>query len=215
MKTLQLDDKVCKLQIWDTTGQEKFRTITRSYYRGAGVILIIYDITDTESFKEATTKSFAEVKEFAPNAVLVLVGTKKDLESKREVGTAQGEQFSLENGMHFLETSAAEEINVDSVFKLAASKCIELAEAKEEEDRAKAEEEDRAKAEEEDRAKAEEEDRAKAKKEDRAKAKKEDVWAMAEKEDVWAMAEKEDVWAMAEKEDVWAMAEKEDRDKAD
>lgn len=63
MKSVEIGEKVCKLQLWDTMGQEKFRTITMSYYRGAGVIIIIYDITDTESFRKATTESFAEVKE--------------------------------------------------------------------------------------------------------------------------------------------------------
>jgi Ras-related protein Rab-1A len=122
IKTVHVDDKVCKLQIWDTSGQEKFRTITVSYYRGAMVIFIVYDVTNTESFKKATTESFAECKKHAPDAFLFLVGTKIDLESKREVGTPQGEQFAVENEMQFMETSAAEGINVESVFKLATSK---------------------------------------------------------------------------------------------
>ena len=134
MKTVQVDDKVCKLQIWDTAGEERFRSITASYYRGTMVVFIVYDVTNTETFKIATSDSFAESKKQAPDAVLFLVGTKIDLESKREVGTAQGEQFAVENGMHFMETSAAEGINVESVFKLATSKAIEITLAKAEAD---------------------------------------------------------------------------------
>ena len=134
LKTVHVDDKVCKLQVWDTVGQEKFRTITVAYYRGAMVIFIVYDVSDTESFRKATTESFAECKEYAPDAVLFLVGSKIDLESKREVGTAQGEQFAVENGMHFMETSAKEGINVESVFELATSMCIEHILAKAEAD---------------------------------------------------------------------------------
>jgi Ras-related protein Rab-1A len=115
------DGKQVKLQIWDTAGQERFRTITSSYYRGAHGIVIVYDITDSESF--ANVKQWLhEINRYASeNVNKLLVGNKCDLESERQVSPEQGKELAESLGLTFVETSAKSNSNVDQVFhKMAA-----------------------------------------------------------------------------------------------
>jgi Ras-related protein Rab-1A len=115
------DGKQVKLQIWDTAGQERFRTITSSYYRGAHGIVIVYDITDSESF--ANVKQWLhEINRYASeNVNKLLVGNKCDLESERQVSLEQGKELAESLGLTFVETSAKSNSNVDQVFhKMAA-----------------------------------------------------------------------------------------------
>lgn len=95
-----------KLQIWDTAGQERFRTITSSYYRGANGIIVVYDVTDRESF--ANVKQWLhEIDRYASeNVHKLLVGNKIDLEKKRVVSTEEGREFAQSIGIEFIETSA-------------------------------------------------------------------------------------------------------------
>uniref|UniRef100_A0A0A9Z827 Ras-related protein Rab-1A n=1 Tax=Lygus hesperus TaxID=30085 RepID=A0A0A9Z827_LYGHE len=106
IRTIQLDDKIIKLQIWDTAGQERFRTITSSYYRGAHGIIVVYDLTEAESF--ASLKNWLEeVDRFAcPNVSKLIVGNKCDMTSKRAVDVETAESFSEAQGIPFVETSA-------------------------------------------------------------------------------------------------------------
>uniref|UniRef100_A0A0M3ICE7 Ras-related protein Rab-1A n=1 Tax=Ascaris lumbricoides TaxID=6252 RepID=A0A0M3ICE7_ASCLU len=85
IRTIELDGKTIKLQIWDTAGQERFRTITSSYYRGAHGIIVVYDITDQESFNNVK-QWLQEIDRYAcENVNKLLVGNKCDLTSKRAV----------------------------------------------------------------------------------------------------------------------------------
>ncbi|KAF8371843.1 rab-19 [Pristionchus pacificus] len=117
MKSLIVDGKRVKLQIWDTGGQERFRTITQSYYRSANGIVLCYDITCKQSY-ESLERWIDDVSKFAaPNVVKVVVGTKADLESERIVQVEDGEQLQRRHGMlTFIETSAKENTNVDKTF---------------------------------------------------------------------------------------------------
>ena len=120
MKTLPIDDKEVRLQIWDTAGQEKFNSITCNYYRKAHGIMIVFDITDLESF-EAVKKWLAEIRNYAQDDVSkILIGNKCDLESKRQVTIEDAKRFAAENSMEYLETSAAEEVNIDNAFRKMA-----------------------------------------------------------------------------------------------
>ncbi|KAI9318414.1 ras family-domain-containing protein [Dichotomocladium elegans] len=111
-----VNDQQIKLQIWDTAGQETYRTITRSYFRGAAGALLVYDITSRKSFDELPTW-LADVRQHAnPNTVIMVVGNKKDLESNREVSREEGEQFARDNDLFFMETSAKSGENVEEVF---------------------------------------------------------------------------------------------------
>ena len=105
-----------KLQIWDTAGQESFRSITRSYYRGACGALLVYDITRRETFTnlqrwldEARSNSNAEM-------VITLIGNKADLETKRVVSYTEGEEFARKNNLLFVETSAKTADKVEEAF---------------------------------------------------------------------------------------------------
>lgn len=116
-----MDGKTIKLQIWDTAGQERFRTITSSYYRGAHGIIIVYDVTDQESFNNV--KSWLqEIDRFASEHVCkLLVGNKNDLTSKKVVDTATAKEFADSLGIKFLETSAKTSENVEAAFLAMAA----------------------------------------------------------------------------------------------
>lgn len=121
IRTIELDGKIIKLQIWDTAGQERFRTITSSYYRGAHGIIIVYDVTDQESFNNV--KSWLqEIDRFASEHVCkLLVGNKNDLTSKKVVDTATAKEFADSLGIKFLETSAKTAENVEAAFTAMAA----------------------------------------------------------------------------------------------
>ena len=102
---------------WDTAGQERFRTITSSYYRGAHGIIVVYDITDRESF-ENVKQWLNEIQKYASEHVnVLLVGNKSDLEPSRQVETEEAAAFASQRGIPFLETSAKASQNVESAFE--------------------------------------------------------------------------------------------------
>lgn len=111
-----INERQVKLQIWDTAGQESFRSITRSYYRGAAGALLVYDITRRETFTHLT-KWLEEARQNAnTNMVVMLIGNKADLEHRRAVSFKEGQQFALEHGLIFMETSAKTAYNVEQAF---------------------------------------------------------------------------------------------------
>lgn len=112
------ETKKVKIQIWDTMGQERFRTITSSYYRGAQGILIVYDMTDEQSISNVKTW-LSECDRYASDQVTkVLVGNKMDLsdERKKEVENDMKNAVSSEVAFH-LETSAKTKENVEELFE--------------------------------------------------------------------------------------------------
>ena len=119
---VKLDQKVTKLQIWDTAGQESFRSITRIFYRGAHIVFLCYDITRQETFNNVQ-QWLGEIKAHASPEILVyLIGNKCDCEdSEREVDKATATAFCQENNIaKFFETSAKTGKSVEEVFSLAA-----------------------------------------------------------------------------------------------
>ena len=116
-RMISVDDQTqVKLQIWDTAGQESFRSITRSYYRGAAGALLVYDITRRDTFQHLS-RWLEEAKQHAqPNMVILLIGNKNDLEHRRAVSTEEGKAFADANGLLFLETSAKTAYNVEQAF---------------------------------------------------------------------------------------------------
>ncbi|KAB2091982.1 hypothetical protein ES319_A03G232600v1 [Gossypium barbadense] len=116
ISTVELDGKTIKLQIWDTAGQERFRTITSSYYRGAHGIIIVYDVTEMESFN-SVKQWLNEIDRYANDSVCkLLVGNKCDLVENKVVDTQRAKAFADELGIPFLETSAKDAINVEQAF---------------------------------------------------------------------------------------------------
>ncbi|KAF5405293.1 Rab GTPase [Paragonimus heterotremus] len=119
-RMINLDKKQIKLQIWDTAGQESFRSITRSYYRGAAGALLVYDVTRRDTYDHLTTWLEDARQHASPNMVITLVGNKCDLESRREVQREEGETFAQEHGLLFVETSAKTGVNVEESFVCTA-----------------------------------------------------------------------------------------------
>jgi len=115
-KIVAIGGRSVKLQIWDTAGQERFRSVTRSYYRGAAGALLVYDITNRESYN-ALGDWLADARALAsPNIVIICAGNKKDLDSDRQITFLEASQFAQENELMYLETSAKSGENVEEAF---------------------------------------------------------------------------------------------------
>jgi len=119
--TLNVDDKRVKLQLWDTAGQERFRTITSSYYRDAHGIIVVYDVTDKQSFHNVQ-HWMQEIEKYAGESVnKLLVGNKCDLSSKKVVSYDEAKELADSLGLQLLETSARNAHNVEQAFRTMAA----------------------------------------------------------------------------------------------
>ena len=119
-KTIEIDGKLIKIQVWDTAGHEAFQSITRTYYKGAEGALLVYDITRKDTFNNVK-KWLNELKENASkDIIIILIGNKVDLEEKREVTKDEGQEFADQNGLMFLETSAKTAQNILEAFNISA-----------------------------------------------------------------------------------------------
>ncbi|KAG5214749.1 hypothetical protein JEQ12_000325 [Ovis aries] len=117
VKTVYRHEKRVKLQIWDTAGQERYRTITTAYYRGAMGFILMYDITNEESFN-AVQDWATQIKTYSwDNAQVILVGNKCDMEEERVVPTEKGRLLAEQLGFDFFEASAKENISVRQAFE--------------------------------------------------------------------------------------------------
>lgn len=117
LRTENIDGKVCRVQIWDTAGQERFRTITHTFYRQTHGVLIVFDLTNEDSFK-SVKKWYDEIKNYSPeNTIIVLVGNKMDQKEKRVVNFEDAQSFANDLGVGYTETSARNSDNVEKVFR--------------------------------------------------------------------------------------------------
>eukprot|EP01100_Stratorugosa_tubuloviscum_P007169 TRINITY_DN3001_c0_g1_i1.p1 TRINITY_DN3001_c0_g1~~TRINITY_DN3001_c0_g1_i1.p1 ORF type:complete len:190 (-),score=67.93 TRINITY_DN3001_c0_g1_i1:311-835(-) len=117
VKTIELNGIKIKFQIWDTASQERFRTITTAYYRGAHGIIIVYDVTDQISFNNIRTWLIDIDRYNSTNVIKLLIGNKNDLTSKKIVDFDSAKQFADSLSIPILETSAKNCINVEQAFK--------------------------------------------------------------------------------------------------
>ena len=117
VKNLKKGDEILQLQIWDTGGQERFRHVRPKYYKNAHGALLVYDITNFETFRKLISW-LAELDRYCGNIPIVLVGNKKDLEDKREVSVEDAEEFSKVYRTYFTEASAKTGENVTYAFTL-------------------------------------------------------------------------------------------------
>ena len=126
LKNVQIDDgKIVKIQIWDTAGQDRFRSITKNYYKGAHGIILLYDVTSRKTF-ENVKNWVAQIKEEVSDKVtIILVGNKIDDKQNRKVTTEEGEEMAKECGLNFFETSAKSGINIDTTFNELVKKTVE------------------------------------------------------------------------------------------
>ena len=106
--------KPVAVKIWDTAGQERFRTLTHSFYKQGHGIIIAFAVNDTGTFQSVSTW-LNSIKEHAdPSVIKILVGNKVDLESERKVSYQEAESLAKENGMHYYDTSAKNDYNIDA-----------------------------------------------------------------------------------------------------
>ncbi|CAB07357.1 Ras-related protein Rab-2A [Caenorhabditis elegans] len=115
-RNLEIDRKKVKLHVWDTCGQERFRSLVGSYYRHAIGALLVYDITSRESFYHLEHWLTDLQRLGDPDIVIVLIGNKSDLEADREVRKEEGEAFAREFGLIFMEISAKTNEYVEEAF---------------------------------------------------------------------------------------------------
>ena len=125
LKNIKLDNgKTVKLQIWDTIGQDRYRAVTKNYYKGAHGIILIYDITDRETFENVRNWIKSIKTEADEKVVVILVGNKCDFEEKRQVSKEEGEQLAQELNLPFFECSAKENKNINEAFNGLIAKLI-------------------------------------------------------------------------------------------
>ena len=112
--------KRVKLQIWDTAGQERFRAVTRSYYRGAAGAIIVYDISNRDSFSHVQ-QWLNDAQQLAGEHIcMMVVGNKADLQGEREVTFLEASRVAQEAEVLFLETSALTGEGVEDIFMRVA-----------------------------------------------------------------------------------------------
>uniref|UniRef100_A0A3B3QS28 RAB6A, member RAS oncogene family n=1 Tax=Paramormyrops kingsleyae TaxID=1676925 RepID=A0A3B3QS28_9TELE len=125
-KTMYLEDRTIRLQLWDTAGQERFRSLIPSYIRDSAAAVVVYDITNVNSFQQ-TTKWIDDVRtERGSDVIIMLVGNKTDLADKRHVSTEEGEQRAQEMNVLFIETSAKTGYGVKQVESELASEAVRV-----------------------------------------------------------------------------------------
>ena len=109
--------KNVKLQIWDTAGQDRFRAITKNYYKGANGIILIYDVTNPKTFDNVKSWISQIREEASQNVVIYIAGNKIDMEEDRKIKKEDGQKLADEYGFPFVETSAKDGININETFE--------------------------------------------------------------------------------------------------
>merc|ERR1712166_11689 len=119
-KTLHVNERTIRLQLWDTAGQERFRSLIPSYIRDSSVAIIVYDITNRDSYTNLS-KWYDDVRnERGSEVIIVIVGNKTDLKDKRQVSTEEAESKAKELNCMFIETSAMLGLNIKELFRKLA-----------------------------------------------------------------------------------------------
>ncbi|KAJ7999291.1 hypothetical protein DPEC_G00213900 [Dallia pectoralis] len=119
---VSVDGDMVKFDIWDTAGQERYHSLAPMYYRGAQAAIVVYDITNTETFVRAKAWVSELQKQASSNMVIALAGNKTDRSANRAVEYTDGQGFAADNSLLFMETSAKTAMNVNNLFLAIAKK---------------------------------------------------------------------------------------------
>lgn len=121
-QTVCLDDTTVKFEIWDTAGQERYHSLAPMYYRGAQAAIVVYDVTNPDTFNRAKSWVKELQRQASPNIVIALAGNKADLTAKHAVDFEEARAYAEENALLFMETSAKTAKNVAEIFVSIAKK---------------------------------------------------------------------------------------------
>jgi len=129
-REIAVDDKLVTLQIWDTAGQERFQSLGTAFYRGADACVLVYDITNDQSFKQIEMWRSNFLEQSSPEETekfpFLLCGNKSDLQTTRAVPTQDGERLAKQYNMFFYETSALDGNNIETAIRKIASVASDL-----------------------------------------------------------------------------------------
>ena len=115
-KNIEIEQQIYRVQIWDTAGQENFRSITKAYYKNSVCAMVVYDITNDNSFKHVQNWIEDIRNQSSKTVLIILVGNKIDLEDKRVISYDEGNEFAMKNGIIFGETSAKTGVGIEEIF---------------------------------------------------------------------------------------------------
>lgn len=124
-----VDDTKVKMQVWDTAGQERFRSMAPMYYRGANAAVLVYDLTNFESFTDVKSWAHELQSRVEGELMLVVVGNKTDLATERRVETDTAKKYAKSIEASFFETSALDNTGVQEMFSAVAKRMVEQAKA--------------------------------------------------------------------------------------
>jgi small GTP-binding protein len=123
--SLEFNNKIYKLQIWDTAGQDKFQSITTSYYRGSNGIILVYDVCNPSSLDRLKFWYNEVKKKVTEDIPMIIVGNKIDLSSNRKVSYEEGEAFAKELNMQYLECSTKLDEGINKIFFTLLEKIVD------------------------------------------------------------------------------------------
>ena len=116
LRTHTIDEQLIKLFVWDTAGQDKFKTIVSAYYKGAKVIMFVFDVTDEKSLQDVNGWEDEAEQHTNDEPIKILIANKIDLAEKRKVTREQGMRFAEEHQMEYYEASAKRGTNIEGMF---------------------------------------------------------------------------------------------------
>jgi small GTP-binding protein len=121
-QTVAVADYVVKFEIWDTAGQERYHSLAPMYYRGAAAAIVVFDITNRNSFVRAKSWVKELQRQGNPNIVIALAGNKCDKSAERQIEADEAKAYAEEQNIFYMETSAKSNTNVAEIFKAVAKK---------------------------------------------------------------------------------------------